>query len=952
MRRKTRLKTIAVLVGGILGAAVLAPEMAYAQLSTATIKGQITLGGSPAKAATQVTAVNTATGVSYKAVTLGDGSFVMPGLPPGSYEIRVAGGAKSEAVTVHVGDTASVDLALAGASDKVVIVGTAQRAEVRSSELGTRVSTELIANLPQINRNFLSFADLAPGVRFDDGHIRSGAVAAENANVFIDGIAQKAYSLRGGVAGQTQGSWSSPGNPFPQTAIAEYKVITQNYKAEYDQLSSAAVTAVTKSGTNQLHGEIFWDHTGDKLTQKDTFQKKKEAEQGIARLPFNQDQYGFSLGGPIVQDRIHYFASYEAKNNENPFQAALQNTAGIANAGVIPMLKAETGSGKDKFKEDLLFGRIDWALSDDQRLEITLKSRQEKETNISAGGSSGVNTTKNVKNEETRFDVKHVLTASNWTNEAHVGYEKTLFNPYSGTAGPSIIYKTKDWADILVIGGIRNTESKGQNAILLQDDFTYTALASHTIKAGVKYKMAKFDLTGSEKSTKEYLGFVGADGMLMDTGLNTTSFLTTPYGKLFETPWSPAVAPGTAAYKNNMFGIYLQDDWRASKQLELNLGIRWDYEDNMLNNSYVMPADRVAALYALDTRDINGAKAPAGQTYAQSIAKGGINIADYIGTGSRKPFKSAIAPRLGFSYDVKGDKASVVFGGWGRAYDRTVAELAQLESFNNNSVKGEIWGLRNNYKMPYSDQISIGLRQALGAWNGEIAYTNVQQHNHLVLFSGNRDFNGGFATSNPADPLWGGPAGYGNLVLGDFVGRSKTDTVYVKADKPYTKTSGWGASVSYTNSKGQTTNAEGESDNYFSWTSGPGGKYAGTGFHAVNEVERHRIVATGIFDAPYGFSLSGKITLGSGLTYTAMSCSAGCYWYPVTQAATKQVDVGIGKDFAMPNKSKVVLRADIINLFNANNWSGYGRFPWDWNSLQPSSSGAMRTIKLGLRYAF
>lgn len=950
-QRWTKAKRIAVLVS-MIGAGAMATDMAYAQLSTATIKGQVTVGGAPAKAATQVTAVNSATGVSYKAVTLGDGSYVLPGLPPGSYEIRVAGGAKSEAVTVHVGDTAAVDLSLAGASDKVVVVGNIQRADVKSSEVGTRVDTVLIDRLPQINRNFLGFADLAPGVRTDDGHVRSGAVANENANVYIDGVSQKAYALRGGVSGQTQGSWSSPGNPFPQAAIAEYKVISQNYKAEYDQLTSAAITAVTKSGTNEFHGDVFYDHTSDKLTQKDPFQKKKEAEQGIKRLPFTQDQYGFSAGGPIVLDRIHYFMSYEAKNNENSYQAALQNNAGIANAGVMPSLVAQTGSGKDKFKEDLFFGRLDWVLSDDQRIEATAKIRQEDQKGMQGEGQAGVNTTKAVKNEETRIDVRHIFTAANYTNELHVGYEKTEFNPYSGTSGPSIRYLTKDWATILVTGGVRNVEDKTQKAVLLQDDFTYTGIAGHTIKSGVKYKMVTFGLMGSEKSVVEYLGFVGADGMLIDTALNPSNYLSTPYGKLFATPWSPAVAPGTGNYKDNMFGIYLQDDWQVNKQLELNLGLRWDYESNMLNNGYVMPADRVAALYALDTRNINGATAPAGQTYAQSIAKGGINIADYIGTGSRKPFKGAFAPRLGFSYDVKGDKSSVVYGGWGRAYDRSVAELAQLESFNNNSDHGEIWGLKNNYKAPYSDQLSIGLRQQLGIWNGEVAYTNVQQHNHLVLFEGNRDFNGGFATSNPADPLWGGPNGYGNLVLGDFSGRSKTDTLFIKLDKPYSKSSGWGASFAYTNSNGQTTNAEGESDNYFSWTSGPGGKYAGTGFHRVNEVEKHRVVATGVMDLPYEFAASGKLTWGSGLNYTAMSCDAGCYWYPKWMAPNLRVDAGLSKKFSLPNKQAITLRADVVNLFNKANYTDYGRFPWDSDSLQPRAASAMRTIKVGARYSF
>src|SRR5579864_8553524 len=89
--------------------------------------------------------------------------------------------------------------------------------------------------------------------------LTSGAQNASAVNVFVDGVGQKSYVKEGGVSGQ----FSSQGNPFPQLAIGEYKVITSNYKAEYDQISSAAVTAETKSGTNDFHGELFGTYTDD-----------------------------------------------------------------------------------------------------------------------------------------------------------------------------------------------------------------------------------------------------------------------------------------------------------------------------------------------------------------------------------------------------------------------------------------------------------------------------------------------------------------------------------------------------------------------------------------------------------------------------------------------------------------------------------------------------------------
>jgi hypothetical protein len=152
----------------------------------------------------------------------------------------------------------------AGATQEVVITGSISRKDVRNSEVGTSVSSKTIQAMPQTTRNFLSFADLAPGVRFETDAsgvvtVRGGGQDRNNINVFIDGVSQKNNILRGGASAMD----SARGNPFPQSAVAEYRVIGQNYKAEFDQVSSVAITAVTKSGTNEVHGEVFVDYTKD-----------------------------------------------------------------------------------------------------------------------------------------------------------------------------------------------------------------------------------------------------------------------------------------------------------------------------------------------------------------------------------------------------------------------------------------------------------------------------------------------------------------------------------------------------------------------------------------------------------------------------------------------------------------------------------------------------------------
>ncbi|MBL0090362.1 MAG: TonB-dependent receptor [Ideonella sp.] len=938
---------------------------AQAQLSTATIQGQVSTGTAAAQAGLPVVATNQANGNTHRTTTRADGSYVLAGLAPGAYTITVSG-QKSQVITVQVGETAAVDLSLAAAGQQVTIVGSANRKDVRSSEVGTNVSRQQIDNLPQVTRNFLAFADLAPGVRFNidpaNGFVKlqSGAQNQDNVNVFIDGVSQKNNILRGGVSGLD----ASRGNPFPQSAIAEYKVISQNYKAEFDQVSSAAITAVTKSGGNELHGDVFWDHTGSSMVKYNPFETANK-KNGSDRAKFAQDQYGMSLGGPIKADVAHYFVSYEGKDISSPRNVGFANVGPILpNAGLVPGFIALQGSHTQNFREGLLFGKIDLQLSPDSRLDISTRIRREKDfvaenITLSAPGND-----KNRANDETRFDVKHEWTSDTLLNEARFGYEQYVYNPHSASNEAEIKYfisptnSLQDKREFLWVGGSPDAQRREQKGLLFQDDLTYTGMAGHTVKGGAKLKQMTYNLTGTSRSVDILQELIDNK-----TGLPIRGLLGG--GSTADYFFKDAAIPGLPVnYKNKQLGLYVQDDWKLSKQLELNLGLRWDYEDNMLNNDYVTPADRVAAMKALDVPRW-GITPPKGQTYAQSLAKGGVNIDDYIANGKgRSPYTGAIAPRLGFSYDLKGDRETVVFAGMGRSYDRTMANHALDELQKNAVPNGEIWLINNKFKMPFSDQFSLGLRQAVGVWNTELGWTYSHSKNQFTWSGGNRDANGGFATQSPIDPLWGGPNGFGTLILGDFNTQAKTQTMYVKADKPFTRSSGWGAGVTYTYSDAKTTNKEWTND-IFNWTAGR----STSGWNPSKDVERHRIVANAVVDGwlPWGLMLSGKATLGSGLPFRVTNCGAG--WDKCVSAFGEggdfqQVDLGLSKDVPL-GIGRFTFRLDVLNLFNKSNYGGYD--DWGGGPGNPQNSyggdnghvgtpggmsGPMRTLKLTARYTF
>ena len=202
--------------------------------------------------------------------------------------------------------------------------GKRQTAEVHSSQVNEIVSLHDIAALPQVTRNFLEFADTVPGMQFnvDEGHntsIRGGAQLDSAVNVFIDGVSQKDFVGSGGGTGGSgsgfTGSGGSngagdPGNPFPQLAIGEYKVVTSNYSAEYGDAASAIIIAQTKSGTNAFHGEVFGDYTDEHLRAS-----RPDEANGKAHQP--DKEFGVALGGPIIKDMVHFFVTYEGKRLAN-----------------------------------------------------------------------------------------------------------------------------------------------------------------------------------------------------------------------------------------------------------------------------------------------------------------------------------------------------------------------------------------------------------------------------------------------------------------------------------------------------------------------------------------------------------------------------------------------------------------------------------------------------------
>ncbi len=1007
----------------LAGGSLLLPASVTAQVGQASLRGTITApSGNPV---TEVTAVEVATGYRRTVPAGGDGAYNFASLRAGTYRLEVKlqnGTRNSDEFTLRVGQNAGLDIDLTAATaappagatpdtpatgggtqeggDGEIIVTGSRIRSLQGGQVGINITQRLIEQLPQNNRNFLAFADLAPGVRFveeADGssRIQGGAQASNSVNVFIDGVSQKDYVLKNGITGQD----TSAGNPFPQLAIGEYQVLSSNYKAEFDQVSSVAITALTKSGTNEFHGEGFFDYTDQNLRDR---RPTEIYPTKIAKVNSRQKQFGGALGGPIIKDRMHFFATYEGKRLDTPYDVRPNN--GVLPTALPAQYQDRFGTFSRRFNEDLFFGKIDIVPTDADLIEFTAKYRDESGSLIGNGFAASETDTAN-KVEELRGLARWQHTADRWINDLRVSYEDVTWGPKPINGGIGQQFETilrngtsATRTELLRIGGGTNSQDKGQKGWTVQDDFTFTGFEGHTLKVGAKAKWVTLNTLEQNLPNALYT---------YDTSLNGAGQFNTTIPYRLEFGAAIGTANPEIRSKNFQFGIYAQDDWDVTDRLTLNLGLRWDYERTPAYLDYVTSPAQAAA--------VSPANYP-------NLTRADYDINDFISNGNnRKAFKGAFQPRLGFTYRFDEAGRFSMFGGYGRSYDRNQFDFLQqeltqgtyavrrFEFANANSLSpctpsatciqwnpiylteagrqqlltGSVGGGRelrfidNDLKVPYSDQFSLGLRGRFAPVELEVGYTHINSRNGFAYLLGNRRTDGSFFFNDPANPndapdspFGFAPPGYGAVLIGTNGLKTSSDGAYVKLTKSWSAASPWSIDATY-------SYTEAEENRQF-------GEYFSLDFPQISDyptlrssgVPRHRFVTAGSVDTPIGVTLSGKFQIQSpSFQKGILSRSApfervvlgtqvdslGDVWgrRQLDFAITKYVPFGFINDV-----SRLRLRVDIINVMNDRNYVDFNNDAGD-NTRDTNSptvyrervgysvgGNQPRTIKLSAGFSF
>jgi Carboxypeptidase regulatory-like domain/TonB dependent receptor-like, beta-barrel/TonB-dependent Receptor Plug Domain len=631
---------------------------AHAQ-SRGTISGTASDGTGAVLPGVTVVVTNTDTGVARTLMTDERGRFTAPDLAPGPYSVKgtVEGFTTvvRSGITLAVGQDAIVNLPLkiGQMSDEVTVVGEARTVETKSSSTGGLISTAQIEGLPLNGRSFVELANLTPGVQLTP----SGGTSTSTgfgAKLSVNGSRYTAnlFTLDGtNLNDEYSQAGSASGNVLGVEAVREFQVLTNSFSAEYGHHTGGIINAATKSGTNAIHGSLFEFHRNDSLDSKNYFDDDKP--------PFTRNQFGFSLGGPIVRNKTFFFANYEGLHERlgetHRFTVPSATVrAGAAAPAIRPWLDSypmpNTGVTFGTQRAEYL--RIDERATDEHyamaRIDHHLSASNQIFVRYSFDDAqvddpSGLIAGSRIKTRTQYLTAEHTwLKGSAFLNRLQFGYTRSRLDGVDylleGFSMPQTTFTdiTRGLAAVSVTGlnalGGDTTNPKFHifNNYQIRENVTWNR-GIHNIRFGGDVQILQYGLISDFTSMGQYT-FSSVDNFLISR-VNQFN----------------AVVPGSDASRDlrqMAFGVYVQDDIQARKNLTINLGLRYEP-----TNSVTDTQDRLAQLI-----DFTSPTAT-------------LNDTTTLTKLFRNPSLKTVAPRVGFAWDVAGDGKTAVRGGIGIFYD-------------------------------------------------------------------------------------------------------------------------------------------------------------------------------------------------------------------------------------------------------------------------------------------
>jgi hypothetical protein len=712
---------------------------AFASLA-ATIRAQGTTGqlsgtvldpnGAVVQGAT-VTVRNRETGLERQVTTNEDGTFAVQLLPPGLYRVEASAPGFTvgsvEEVRVQITQTATVNISLAvsGSASNVTVTADPPTVQLESSQVGRVIDERAISQLPLPTRNFQQLLTLSPGTYASVSN--NTELGRGDVTVSVNGQRTTSNNVRiNGIDANSVGTNSTPNLAVPATdSLQEFIVQTSTYDATTGRNAGGNVEAVTKSGSNNFHGNIYEFFRNEKLNANDFILNSA----GRPRPTFRRNQFGGTLGGPIIREKFFFFGSYQGTRERNG--ASLNNsltfpiidprltdnnrtTAGLASAFgltpaqispvalallqarlpngqfVIPSAATASGltpiSGVSRFTENQFNANLDYTLNQKHTLSGKgfFASNPTFQSNYNFAGLGNGNQQLpgfggSLDIIQTLFSLTDTYVFSpNVVNQARLGFSRLrvtsipeepitaaslgITTPFAATyPGLPTIFVTGQFS----LGSSPLADQSSRiNTFTLNDTLSFNVGGRHRFRAGGEFRPSRVDFYFNA-FTRGQINFPTFSSFL--TGGSLTGLGVSILGSgVFD-----------RSLRTNDFAAFIQDDFKVNSRLTLNLGLRYDL--------FTFPRDIRGRLVNFIPEQFRAGTAvsPAGPPNGiVQAGNGTLPGVPTVGDTLIPTDKNNFAPRVGFAYRLTDSDALVLRGGYGIYYDRPSTRLINTQLFN------------------------------------------------------------------------------------------------------------------------------------------------------------------------------------------------------------------------------------------------------------------------------
>ncbi len=951
-----------------------------------------------------ITLTNIQTGVSQTTKTDAEGNYEFPVVRPGNYSLKAQQAGFQTFVqnsfALNVDERTRVDAAMqvGETSTAVTVEATPAGVQTESSALGDVVENKKIVEIPLNGRFFLDLALLTAGTTVPSTNnrtflavpsgigmsgINASGTREDSTNYLVDGI---------NLSDMVQNQITFQPNI---DMIQEFKVQTNSFNAEYGRNAGIVINAVSKAGTNGLHG------TGYEFLRNQRFDAKNWFDPAGPIIPFNRDIYGYSVGGPIIKNRTFFFTSYEGREGHevaslktvvptDAQRATVTNPIIQQLLALVPHANDATGgfyvgSAARNRHLNQYTGRIDHNISSKDFLFGSFIINRDSRTEPTLQGNNlpGFGDYRPAKRALLSLGYTRAFSPT-LTNELRAGINRVRIDFIEadtaspagvGILSPSSVFPNINVASSLIFGGISGfPQGRGDTTYQYNDTLSWVH-GKQSIRGGVEFR--RFDNNNFNGGTGGTISFGTMAGFLAGTPTSATE----------------TALPATPGLRVSAFNAFLQDDIKVSQRLTVNLGLRWEF------NGVPSEIHNRLGFYDFTQNKVMVEGTPgAGQAYSNHYTNFG--------------------PRVGFAFDPSGKGKTVIRAGAGFYYDQPVTNivsgLGSNPPFSTSVNNTSNIGLGNPFAAPpgtgsaiqaidpsFRDAVVLSYNfniqhEALGTVF-QVSYVGSEGH-HLRI---NGDYNQGINGVRPT-------VGFSSINVQQSVSNSNYNGLWLSANKRLAK--GLTFNTSYTFSKSIDNNSVGSSNPQAQDYRNLSAERALSDFDA-----RHRFVLSGTYILPFrangalasrvveGWTMSPIVNLQSGSPFSpiiAVTDSKGSleafnrpflvagaplylpnpspsgYLNPaafvrqttgfgnagrniLTAPGFEDIDLSIAKTTVIKERASLQFRAEAFNLFNHPN------FGQPVNNLASSAFGQIlatrtargdlgssRQLQLGLKLIF